>query len=66
LFDPRTDAWNDPFAWSRDGISIVGRSSIGRATVIVLDMNRERVRQIRAADAALGRHPPREDGRLVG
>jgi hypothetical protein len=65
LNSPRIDLWNEHFVWSRDGLSIVGRSPIGRATVIALDMNRERLRQIRAADAALGRHPPREDGRLV-
>ena len=29
-------------------------------------INRERVRQIRAADAALGRHPPPEDRRISG
>jgi hypothetical protein len=65
LFNPRTDLWNEHFSWSRDGLSIMGRSPTGRATVVMLDMNRERLRQIRAADGALGRHPPREDGRLV-
>ena len=64
LFNPREDAWNEHFAWSRDGLSIVGQSAIGRATVAALELNRERVRQIRAADAALGRHPPAEDLRL--
>ncbi len=62
---PGPTVWNEHFVWSRDGLSIVGRSSIGRATVRALDMNRERLRQIRAADAVLGRHPPHEDGRLV-
>jgi hypothetical protein len=65
LFNPRTDLWNEHFAWSRDGLSILGRSPIGRATVSVLEMNRERLRQIRAADVALGRHPPAGDTRLV-
>jgi hypothetical protein len=64
LFNPREDAWNEHFAWSRDGLSIVGQSAVGRATVAALDLNRERVRQIRAADAALGRHPPAGDRRL--
>jgi hypothetical protein len=64
LFNPREDAWNEHFAWSRDGLSIMGQSAIGRATVAALDLNRERVRQIRAADAALGRHPPADDRRL--
>jgi hypothetical protein len=65
LFNPRSDLWNEHFAWSRDGLSIVGRSAIGRATVSVLEMNRERLRQIRAADVALGRHPPPGDMRLA-
>ena len=65
LFNPRTDLWNEHFAWSRDGLSIVGRSPVGRATVSVLQMNRERLRQIRAADVALGRHPPPGDTRLA-
>ena len=64
LFNPRTDLWNEHFAWSRDGLSVLGGSSIGRATVSVLEMNRERLQQIRAADVALGRHPPPGDTRL--
>lgn len=64
LFDPRRDTWNDHFAWSRDSLTVVGQTPLGRATVIALEMNRERVREIRAADAALGRHPPGEDRRL--
>lgn len=63
LFNPRQDRWNDHFAWSSDGLSSVGQTAIGRATAAVLDLNRERVRQIRAADAELGRHPPSEDRR---
>lgn len=65
LFNPRTDLWNEHFAWSRDGLSILGRSPIGRTTVSVLELNRERLLQIRAADAALGRHPPAGDARLA-
>ncbi|OQY99099.1 MAG: HNH endonuclease [Chloroflexi bacterium UTCFX4] len=58
LFNPRQDAWRDHFVWSSDGLSIVGLTSIGRATVIALDLNRERVMNIRAADQSAGRHPP--------
>jgi hypothetical protein len=65
LFNPRSDPWNEHFAWSSDGLSIVGLSSIGRATVSVPEMNRERLRQIRAADVAVGRHPPPVDTRLA-
>ena len=44
-----------------DGLSIVGLTTIGRATVTVLVLNRERVINIRAADKAIGRHPPAGD-----
>lgn len=37
LFNPRTDGWSDHFAW--DGILLRGKTAIGRATVIVLDIN---------------------------
>lgn len=64
LFNPRTDRWNDHFAWSADGLEIVGSTAMGRATVRALEVNRERLKNIRAADAALGRHPPPADRRL--
>jgi hypothetical protein len=64
LFHPRLDEWNQHFAWSRDGLSILGQTSVGRATVAALDLNRERLRQIRAADAEVGRHPPAGDRRV--
>ena len=64
LFDPRIDGWNDHFAWSTDSLEIVGATSIGRATVNALEFNRERAKQIRAADLEAGRHPPKGDRRL--
>lgn len=64
LFNPRRDAWNDHFAWSADGLRILGATSVGRATVEALDLNRERHVRVRAADLSLGRHPPPGDRRL--
>lgn len=64
LFNPRTDRWNEHFMWSRDGVEIVGASEVGRATVVLLELNRERALRIREADAALGRHPPGGDRRM--
>ena len=64
LFSPRVDRWNDHFAWSVDGLEIVGVTSVGRATVRMLDLNRERLKRIRAADLEIGRHPPEADLRL--
>jgi hypothetical protein len=61
LFNPRQDSWQEHFIWSIDGLSIVGISTIGRATVIGLLLNRDRVIPIRAADREIGRHPPIDD-----
>jgi hypothetical protein len=56
--------WNDHFAWSADGLEVVGVTSVGRATVSVLDLNRERLMRIRLADREIGRHPLESDTRL--
>jgi HNH endonuclease len=61
LFHPREQAWQRHFAWSADGTLVEGRTAIGRATIVALALNRERVVAIRAADVAVGRHPPRDD-----
>lgn len=37
LFNPRSDAWSEHFAW--DGVWVRGKTAIGRATVTVLDIN---------------------------
>jgi hypothetical protein len=61
LFNPRQDCWQEHFIWSMDGLLIVGISTIGKATVVALLLNRERVIPIRAADRDIGRHPPIND-----
>lgn len=61
LFHPRKHVWNDYFIWSADKLRIIGLTSIGRATVEALELNRERAVCIRAADIAVGRHPPTDD-----
>jgi hypothetical protein len=37
LFNPRVDKWTEHFAW--DGVWLRGKTRIGRATVMVLDIN---------------------------
>jgi 5-methylcytosine-specific restriction endonuclease McrA len=49
LFDPRTQTWNDHFAW--DGVQITGRTAIGRATVRALDLNSPSRLRLRLANA---------------
>lgn len=61
LFNPRQHSWSEHFIWSADGLLIIGLAPIGRATVATLVLNRERVINIRAADKAVGRHPPVSD-----
>lgn len=61
LFNPRQHAWSDHFTWSADGLFVSGLTPIGRATVEVLELNRDRVIHIRAADVVVGRHPPSGD-----
>jgi hypothetical protein len=58
LFNPRQHVWSDHFVWSADGLLLLGITPIGRATITALALNRERVVAIRAADIAVGRHPP--------
>ena len=61
LFNPRLDDWSQHFIWSADGLLLIGLTEIGKATVLALAMNRERVLNIRAADLEVGRHPPEGD-----
>ncbi len=58
LFNPRQYSWSEHFIWSADGLLIIALTPMGRATVTALALNRERVINIRAADKAVGRHPP--------
>jgi hypothetical protein len=57
----RTQGWSDHFIWSADTLSILGLSQVGRATIALLKLNRERIQAIRGADHAVGRHPPKGD-----
>ena len=54
LFNPRTDSWDDHFAFH--GTTIVGLTPIGRATVHVLNMNELRRLRSRAALMARGQY----------
>lgn len=58
LFNPRHEAWHDHFAWSVDGVLIVGHSAQGRATVVTLKLNRPSLVVARRAWVRAGWHPP--------
>lgn len=61
LFHPRQPRWSEHFIWSGDGLRILPLTAIGRATVALLELNRERILYIRSADVSAGRHPPFND-----
>ena len=61
LFNPRTHVWAAHFIWSSDGLTIEPLTPTGRATLELLELNRERIQDIRAADVAVKRHPPPQD-----
>jgi hypothetical protein len=39
LYNPRIHNWEDHFAWGEDGISLIGTTPIGTATILALDIN---------------------------
>jgi len=61
LFNPRKNKWSEHFIWSKDGLKIIGITPTGKATIAKLDLNRDRIINIRAADKTINRHPPPED-----
>jgi len=57
LYNPHHDNWHEHFQW--EGVSLVGLTPHGRATIAALAMHRVLILAIREEEAALGRHPPR-------
>jgi hypothetical protein len=49
LFHPRRHIWTDHFAWS--GNEIVAKTPIGRAAIVMLDMNHARRLKVRIAES---------------
>jgi len=60
LFNPCAQDWHKHFAWSADGLHIVGRTAIGRATVQVLRLNNDWLVRARRIWISAGVHPPLE------
>jgi hypothetical protein len=60
LFDPRRQQWRRHFRWSDDGLSILGRTACGRATVVALNINNLIAIIVRSHWVEAGWHPPRE------
>ena len=58
LFNPRLQSWSQHFRWIDDGILIEGKTDVGRATVIALQLNNPYAVTVRQAWISAGWHPP--------
>ena len=58
LFNPRQQDWHEHFAWSADGIYILGLTPTGRATSIALRLNNAFLVEARQWWVEAGWHPP--------
>lgn len=65
LYHPRQHQWNIHFAWNEDFTMLVGLTSIVRATLETLLLNREGVVNLRRLMYAAGEHPPVEPKQSV-
>jgi hypothetical protein len=63
LFNPRRQLWHRHFRWSAEGLLIVPRTIVGRATALALHLTRPELLNLRLALIAIGWHPPRETPR---
>lgn len=57
LFNPRRQIWREHFAWSEDGLEILGITGTGRATVNAMVLNRPGLMNLREMLDVVGRHP---------
>jgi len=58
LFNPRLQKWQEHFRWSTDGLHVIGITSVGRATIDRLRMNRDKIIRSRQRWVEAGWHPP--------
>jgi hypothetical protein len=61
LFHPQSQIWTKHFAWDDPNTTIVGLTTVGRATITALEMNRPALVRARAIWVKLGEHPPQLD-----
>jgi len=58
LFHPTQQRWHENFAWSADGLLIIGLTPTGRATITALRLNAPEQVNGRRIWIEAGRHPP--------
>ena len=59
LFHPQLQTWEEHFSWNENSTEIIGLTSIGRATIVALRMNRPQIVRVRRMWVKLGEYPPR-------
>jgi len=61
IFNPRAQRWSEHFEWASDGIRIVGKTAVGRATIIALHLSDDPdALEVRSYWVLAGWHPPTE------
>jgi len=60
LYHPRKHMWQEHFSWNDDATLILGLTSIGRATIEALQLNRIEVVNLRRVLGMAGEDPPPE------
>lgn len=60
LYNPRAQRWSEHFRWSDDGLFIVGVTTVGRATIEALNLNRPHQLVARQRWVLVGWHPPND------
>jgi HNH endonuclease len=61
LFNPRSMKWHDHFTWTPETTKMLGLTPTGRATIELLETNREGVMNMRHVLALMGFHPPDDE-----
>jgi hypothetical protein len=58
LFHPQRHSWSEHFSWNAEATEILGLTPTGRATIVVLRMNRPQMIRVRRMWVAMNEHPP--------
>ena len=59
LFHPRIDNWSTHFTWNSEITQLIGKTTIGRATVVLLKLNRIQLINLRTLLSLFGEIPPK-------
>ena len=59
LFNPRIQHWSEHFEWIDGGLRLRGKTNCGRATIVRLKINQERVVRARRQWIRANSHPPK-------